>query len=123
MPDDPAFRVELKSLSSRHLPGPDEKPDDPADCRIEVTVGIGEPGDDARDDFDLWFVTPTWLARHADEPLVPEYYVVINTFTWAAVEAALSGLLEAVPAADWDEFTQEFGRYAHWEFSERRPRF
>lgn len=39
-----AFRVEIKSLSSRHLPGLDEEPDDPTDCRIEVTVGIGEVG-------------------------------------------------------------------------------
>ena len=120
--DQQAFRPEVKELSSRHLAGFDDEPDDPTDCCIEVTIGIGAAGDDARDNFDLWFVTPKWLSRHADKPLVPQYHVVLNSFSWPAVEATVARLLGALPAADWDEFTQEFGRYAYWEFSHRQER-
>ncbi len=110
-------------MFSRHLPGVEDLPDDPTNCQVEVTVAIGDARSEGADDFDLRFVTPQWLAEHGDEPVVPEYTVVINAFTWGAVETAVQRLIRTVPAADWDEFTAEFGRYAYWEFSHRQPRF
>lgn len=123
MPKPPGFSVRIKGLSSRHLPGLNEEPEDPRNCAIEVTASIGVAGSAGADDFDLWFVTPLWLADQGDDPLIPEYMIVVNRFSWATVDAALERLIRAVPAADWDEFTSEFGRYAHWEFSHRQPRF
>jgi hypothetical protein len=113
----------VRGMSSRHLPGLDDLPDDPTNCMIEVTVAIGDAQSEGADNFNLYFVTPKWLAEQGDQPLVPEYMIVLNTFIWTAVETAVQRLIKAVPAADWDEFTAEFGRYAYWEFSHRRARF
>lgn len=117
------FRAELKGMDSVDLPGIDDAPPDPTNCRVEMTIRVGPAGEDSGDDFTLVFVTPSWLAdniAHDDFRLL-DYTVVLSEFTWSLAERAADALVENVDAGSWDEFVTAFSRVAFWEYSSDAP--
>lgn len=115
----PGFRPKLKGLDSVDLPALGDEPEDSSNCRIETTARVGPADDDSGDDFVVFFVTPAWLAENtgpeASQALL--YHVVVPKFTWEAAERAATALITSVRSRSWEEFVEEFSRYAHWEFS------
>lgn len=116
----PSLTVELKGLDSSDLPGPDDVPADPDNCRVETTVRVGPAGTASGDDFILYFVTPSWLARNTSEKglRVLSHTVVISRFEWSEAERAANVLIELAAGASWEEFVRNFSRFAYWEYSE-----
>jgi hypothetical protein len=119
----PRFAAELKGLDSYDLPGLDQEPSDPKNCRIETTLRVGPVGDDSGDDFTLFFVTPAWLADNisADEFRVLAYTVVLPTFRWSLAEHSARTLIDSIESRSWEEFAAAFSRLAYWEHSTDAP--
>ena len=112
------FRAELKRFFSSDLPGLDDEPSDPKNCRIETTMAVGEVGDEAADDFTLFFVTPAWLADNSDKgDQVVRYTIVVPEFTWDAADRAARSLIEGVDARSFEEFVDVLSQSAYWEFA------
>ena len=109
-------------MDSYDLPGQDDEPSDPKNCRIQTTIRVGEVGCEAADNFKLFFATPAWLADNADQgDRVLRYTVVIPEFTWPAAELAARNLIEGVDASSWEEFVDAFSQLGYWEFSRDAP--
>jgi hypothetical protein len=117
------FTAALKGIDSVDLPGLDDQPTDPKNCRIETTIRIGPAGDDTGDDFTLFFVTPSWLSDniHQGEFRVLNYTVVMPEFTWSAAERAVRSMIERVDAGSWEGFVDAFSQTAYWEYSSGAP--
>jgi Immunity protein 8 len=117
------FHAELKGMDSVDLPGIDDAPPDPTNCRVETTIRVGPAADDSGDDFTLIFITPSWLAHNIphDDFCLLEYTVVLSEFTWPLAERAANALVEKVDAGSWGEFVAAFSRIAFWEYSGDPP--
>ena len=112
------FRAELKGMESYDLPGLDDEPSDPRNCRIQTTIRVGEVGHEGADNFMLFFVTPAWLADNTDlGDRVLRYTVVMPEFTWQAAERAARSLTEGVEAESWEEFVGVLSQSAYWEYA------
>ena len=92
-------------------------PRDPQDSEVRLDVEIGPKGSAGADAdlFSLRAVTPAALAKSG-----PRRWgrgcLVLERFSWAAVEQALSELMRDCAGADWDEVARNLDRFLVWEF-------
>jgi Immunity protein 8 len=117
---DEAF--EIKRLYSLDLPGPDDEPEDRADCWVRINADIGPTFSETADTFYLVVATPLALARAADAQgaVWGAHVLVIPRFDWEIVRRELLQQVEQVAsqADTWEEFARRFSAYAAWEFAD-----
>jgi Immunity protein 8 len=118
------MRAELKGLVSYDLPDARSAPDDPEDCCVGMRADIGPVGGDGADTFTFEVCTPRGLARRFDDegrPFWSRGVLMVERFTWEAVEAALHQRVRAVEGRDWAEVAEKLNRFMLWEFEDYRP--
>jgi hypothetical protein len=110
---------QLKSLFSPDLEPP-ALPADAADCCIVFRAAIGPKDDDAEEMFSFEVVTPRYLER-SSLPRWGRGLLVIESFTWEDVIAALAALLAQAQRESWEETIEALNRELHWDFNNREP--
>jgi hypothetical protein len=99
-------------------------PPDPEDCRILMYADIGPADADGGDTFTFEVCTPRGLATRLDRdgrPFWARATLVVQTFSWEAVEAALYQYVHSVEGDTWAEVAERLNRFMAWEFEDYRP--
>lgn len=110
----------LKSLSSPELDLP-ALPADPTRCAVFVEAEIGPPGESSGADlFSFTVATPSELLDGTDARW-GRGYLILERFSWEAVERAIRKLLMHADRATWHESATELGKELHWEFESYAP--
>jgi hypothetical protein len=104
----------LKGLTSSDLDR-DQLPASPDDCDVVVDAEIGPSEGDRADRFAFQVVTPTRLLR-SGEVRWGRGLLIVDVFSWSAVERAIEKLLMHAARPTWDEVAAELGKELHWEF-------
>ena len=85
---------------------------------------VGPVGEDGADTFSFDVCAPRALKRRFDierRPFWARGTLVVDTFSWEAVDAALKQSVRSVSGEDWNEIATKLNRLMHWEFDDYRP--
>ena len=116
-----SVRAEVKRLFSYDLPDAKSLPEDPEDCCVGMQTDIGPVGEKGADTFEFEVCTPRGLARRFDaegRPFWSRGTLLVPSFSWEAVEAAVDQRVRAVEAQDWRELAEKLNRFMIWEFED-----
>jgi hypothetical protein len=105
---------ELKDLFSPNLEKP-ALPPDPEDCIVLFQAAIGAKGQEGDEIFFFTVATPKGLLR---EPL-PRWgrgFLIMEEFSWTAIERALERLLSHAHRESWSEVAAVLNHELNWEF-------
>jgi hypothetical protein len=105
---------ELKSLISPDLPNR-ELPDDPEDSSVLLEANIGPKNKNGSDIFSFRVVTRKRLANESGA-IWGHGMVVLDRFSWQAVESTLQKLLMHCYRPTWEEVANQINKYLDWEF-------
>ncbi len=92
-----------------------------ASAALNITVGIGERGTEARDNFQLLVCTPSWLAEQIEKrgAVWPRGMLVVERLDMEYVRRAVQLLADQFRRSrDWVQFTERLNRYLRWEFED-----
>lgn len=103
----------LKGLTSPDLPD-GELPSDIENCAVLVDAQIGGEGEGA-DTFSFTVVTPEFLKTEGSTQW-GRGSLILPTFSWSAVEAAVERLLSHAARETWEQVAQELAKELRWEF-------
>ena len=109
----------VKGLSSNDLPDAKAVPTDPSDCAVLMQAEIGPVGDEGADTFYFEVATPNALAQRFDDGERPFWIrgtLLVSTFSWEAVEAALDQLVSSTDGHSWAEVGAKLNLFLRWEF-------
>ena len=118
------MRAEVKRWWSEDFPDGESSPVDREDCCVGIQVDVGPVGVDSGDTFEFAVCTPAALARRlADDerPFWARATLLVKSFSWEAVEAAMQQYVRSVSGDDWAEISMKLNRYMHWEFEDIQP--
>jgi hypothetical protein len=105
---------EVKSIMSLDLARP-ALPADVDDCAVAIEVEIGPSGVTGGDLFHFEVVTPQALLRRGGSQW-GRGMLIVQSFSWEAVDRALSKLVLHATAETWTEAAAQLNREMHWEF-------
>lgn len=94
---------------------------DGAPAMLAVTLGIGERGAEARDNFQVIVCNPRWIAQQVARRggLWPRGMLVVETIAPDYVRAAAQMLVDQFRrSADWAQFAERLNRYLLWEYED-----
>jgi hypothetical protein len=106
--------LEIKTLVSPDLDD-DKLPDDVEECAVFCEAEIGVKGEKGADIFSFTVATPKFLWAQQGYKW-GKGLIIIETFSWEAVEAALNKLLSECSGTDWIEVTDKLTKTLHWEY-------
>lgn len=86
-----------------------------------LTLAIGLPDSEAADNFDVCVVTVARLSSTTARMLKPRGAgspepIVLQSYSWAAVTAAVHARLEQCEGRDWLEIQEKLRRQFFWEY-------
>jgi hypothetical protein len=103
----------------RHLSSPDLEqralPPDPSSCAIPMTAEIGPPSGGA-ELFSFIVATPDRVLGDGHDARWGRGYMLVERFSWEAVERMLSKLVLHADREDWEASARELAKELHWEF-------
>ncbi len=102
---------------SDHDPIEDWQPPDPRSVDIWINITLG-PDQRGGDNFQLRVLTPDKLEQGG---AVPEYSIVLETYSWPAVLAALEAVLQQCRGDDWNAVATQLSQHLWWEFADYQP--
>jgi hypothetical protein len=118
------MRAEVKRCWSDLLPDSRSLPEDPDDCCVGMQAEIGPVGEAGGDTFSFEVCTPSGLTRRLDSERRPFWArgtLVVGTFSWEGVEAALGQYVRSVSGEDWHDIATKLNRLLYWEFEDYQP--
>jgi hypothetical protein len=104
----------LFSISSTEL-GRNENPSDPENCSVCVVAVIGPSDGKGGDNFSFEVTTPNALSE-ANYSRWGRGLLIVDSFSWSAVENKINGLLAHAARNTWVEVARELNKELHWEF-------
>ena len=110
---------QLKSLFSPDLEPP-ALPADTGDCCVLFQASIGPKNGDAEEIFTFEVVTPRYLER-SGLPRWGRGLLVVESFAWENVIAALAALLAQSQRDSWEDTIEALNHEMQWSFAERGP--
>jgi hypothetical protein len=110
---------QLRSLFSPDLEPP-ALPADTADCCVLFQVSIGPKDGDAEEMFTFEVVTPRYLGR-SGLPRWGRGLLVVESFSWENVIAALAALLAQSQRDTWEDTIEALSHEMQWAFADRKP--
>ena len=110
---------ELKSLGSSDLERP-AIPRDPTNCSIALQASIGPKNAHGEELFQFQVVTPTFLATNG-LPRWGRGLLIVEQFSWPAVERALERLLAHAHRNTWAEVAAVLNHELLWEYDNYQP--
>jgi len=112
------MRAEVKRWWSDGLR---DAPEDPEHCCVGMQADIGPVGAGGGDTFNFEVCTPNALASRLDadgRPFWARGTLVVRSFSWETVEAALNQYVRSVDGNDWTEVATKLNRFMRWEFED-----
>jgi Immunity protein 8 len=110
---------ELRNLSSSDLERP-ALPVDPTDCSVALQAAIGPKNAEGEELFEFQVVTPAFLARNS-LPRWGRGLLIVEEFSWPAVERALERLLAHAHRNTWAEVAAILNHELQWEYDNYQP--
>ena len=108
-----------KNLNSPDLDRP-ALPPDPADCAVSFEASIGDKNGRGADLFQFTVATPGYFLR-AGGVTWGRGYLIVDQFSWSAIDRALEKLCLHAWRATWAESAAELTKDLHWEFENYTP--
>ena len=97
-------------------------PPDPEDCAVLCEAEIGPRQTHGADLFHFTVVTPRFLLRDIEAGARwGRGYLLVDRFSWSAVDRALEKLLLHAHRPTWLEAAGELSKELHWEFENYAP--
>lgn len=90
-------------------------PDDPCSCSVFIEVGIGPKGEDSSEIFSFTAITPKAMMAFEGTHW-GRGYLILDQFSWGAIDRALSKLLLHCWGENWQVVTAKLNKELHWEF-------
>lgn len=112
------MRARLKALSSDEIPDLARwKPPDPYDFAIPLVLEVGPLGLRGRERFDLFVVTPAWLASHHGRQgaVLGSGKLLVFEWDYQRMKAFLAREVERCAGRTWPEVARKVSRFAEWE--------
>jgi hypothetical protein len=106
---------ELRSISSPDLEN-GLLPADPEVCAVLIEVEIGPVGGAGGDLFS--FVATTPRALQHEERRWGHGLLILQSFSWQAVESALASLMSHAQGDTWQDVASRLARDLDWEFDD-----
>lgn len=85
---------------------------------ILVQAEIGLRDDSGGDTFSFVVASPRALTGR--DSRWGRGHLLMDTFSWRAVEDALRKLISSTPGKDWNDIAMKLSRELHWEFENYR---
>lgn len=95
-------------------------PQDPSLCRVAMVATIGPTLGEGGDNFSFEVITPRALVE-TDADCWGRGLLILDTFSWPAVERAVGRLLSHAARQSWEQVAQELNKTLHWEFDNYQP--
>jgi hypothetical protein len=105
----------LRSLSSTELE-PNALPPNPESCSVYVHAAIGPRDAEGADNFSFSVVTPDQILEDSGGMTWGRGYLIVDRFSWEAVDRAVSKLLLHADRDSWAESAQALAKELHSEF-------
>jgi hypothetical protein len=83
---------------------------------VVIQASIGPKNEQGEELFEFSVVTPKFLARSRELPRWGRGLLLVDEFSWEAVEHAVKRLLMHAHRATWREVTVVLSRDLDWEF-------
>ena len=112
---------ELRGLTSPDL-NAGMLPADPRACCVQVDASIGPTGQPGAESFSFSVVTPAFLVQSGSLPRWGRGMLIVNEFSWGAVDRALTRLLSHASRKTWGEVAAALNADLVWEFDNYVPR-
>ena len=106
---------ELRELFSAELDGR-KLPRDPLECHVAIQASIGPKNEPGEELFEFSVVTPKFLARSGELPCWGRGLLLLEEFSWEAVERAIDRLLVRAHRPAWREVALALSHDLDWEF-------
>jgi len=103
----------LHSLSSPDLER-GQLPEDPTSCAVVLNAEIG-PASGGAENFSFTVVTPDQVLA-AGGVRWGRGYLIVEQFSWDAIDRAISKLLPFADRPTWRESAVQLAKEMHWEF-------
>jgi hypothetical protein len=110
-----------------HSPDVDDlesfQPADPETFRLLVQVMVGPTNGPGEESLDVVVCTPAWLAERvrSSGPVIGRHHLIVNTYDFTAIKAALTYAVESEEAPTWYELGERLARIGKWEFEDYGP--
>jgi hypothetical protein len=113
------YKVSLLIPEVKTLFSPDLEygslPDDVEECAVFCEVEIGIQGEEGANIFSFTAVTPKFLWAQQGYRR-GKGLLIVDSFSWEVVEAALDKLLSHCSGTDWLEVTGKLTKTLNWEY-------
>ena len=109
----------VKALISPDLNRP-ALPLDPEHCAVSFEAEIGDKNGLGAEIFQFTVATPNAVLR-AGGVVWGRGYLMVDQFSWSAVDGALEKLCLHAWRATWAESAAELAKELHWEFEHYTP--
>ena len=93
----------------------DKLPPDETDCELLIHAEIGPSARGGADSFTFVVATPNRLLN-GQGARWGRGYLIVERFSWSAVERAVSKLLMHADRRKWKDAAAELSKEMHWEF-------
>jgi Immunity protein 8 len=90
-------------------------PPDETDCEVVVHADIGPSATGGSDSFTFVVITPNRLL-HGEGARWGRGYLIVDRFSWSAVERAVTKLLMHADRRKWRDTAAQLSKEMHWEF-------
>lgn len=99
------------------------QPADPDEFAVLLQVIGGPEGTIAEESFDTVVLTPTALARQAQEfgPVIGRHYLIVKSWHWPTIEGFIKRFAATCEGPSWDVVAEKMGRLGKWEFEDYVP--
>jgi hypothetical protein len=114
------MRAEIHHLLTPDIDPETFAPDDPERFAFLVQMLAGPAGEPGEESFQFEVCTPGWLQDQVrrEGPMSGRHHVVVDTFSWPALQSYFQRLVYRCSGADWREVATKLSRYGYWEFED-----
>lgn len=94
-------------------------PDDPEVFAFGLQILAGAIGEEGKETFDLFVVSPKWILFNSEEKIfMGRHYLIMLNYNLDRLKNFIVSYVESCTGDTWQEVTEKLGRLGKWEFED-----
>lgn len=98
------------------------KPQNPEDVWLNMSMEIGEKGDEASNIFLFTLATPEGIRRNLEKSgknyKFGRFYLIVKQYDWKAIEKIIQEKVKSCQSDSWEECVRLLSRDFSWEYED-----